>query len=52
MTEILATIVPAVQRLLSRHGLEDEDVADPFTEAPPNSTTEASVASSRMVPPV
>jgi hypothetical protein len=35
MAEILATIVPAVQRLLSRHGLEDEDVADPFTEAAP-----------------
>jgi hypothetical protein len=27
--------VPAVQRLLSRHGLEDEDVADAFAEAAP-----------------
>jgi hypothetical protein len=35
MAEILATIVPAVQRLLRRHGLEDEDVTDPFAEATP-----------------
>jgi hypothetical protein len=33
MAEILATLVPAVQRLLRRHGLEDEDVADSFAEA-------------------
>ncbi len=35
MAEILATIVPAVQRLLRRHGLLDEDVVDPFAEAAP-----------------
>ena len=37
MADILAAIVPAVQRLLRRHGLEDEDedVVDPFAAATP-----------------
>lgn len=35
MAEILASLVPAVQRLLRRHGIEDEDVVDSFAEAEP-----------------
>jgi hypothetical protein len=35
MAEILASLVAAAQRLLRRHGVEDEDVADAFAEAEP-----------------
>ena len=35
MAEVLASLVPAVQRLLRRHGVEDEEVADSFAEAEP-----------------
>jgi len=35
MADILATLVPAVQQLLRRHGLEDEGVVGPFAEATP-----------------
>ena len=37
MADILATIVPAVRRLLARHGLDAEDgtAVDPFAEATP-----------------
>ena len=35
VAEVLASLVPAVHRLLRREGVEGEDVADPFTEAEP-----------------
>jgi hypothetical protein len=35
MAEVLASLVPAVRRLLRRHGVEDEDVVDSFAEAEP-----------------
>ena len=37
MADILSAIVPAVRRLLARHGLDGEDAtaADPFPEATP-----------------
>ena len=35
VAEVLASLVPAVHRLLRREGIEDEEVADPFAEAEP-----------------